>query len=1221
MAQGDITLTAGQVYPTTATIFTIAAFDRDGATGMVSVNAAGSRGLPLSAGGTLNIFASTIHQNGVLRAPFGTINLGSITPQVGQVPVGVVSMPQTFATTTTLTLGAGSIASVSAIDPVTGQGMVVPYGTELNGTSWIDPYGNDITAGGVPAKTINLASEAIQIGAGATLDLRGGGDLAAYNWVKGLGGSKDILGSSTSFAILPGYQADYAPLVAMAGPVRPDGFRPFATGWSNAALTAGDRVWLDASSGLAAGYYTLLPARDALLPGAFLVTPMGAAATGVSVARSDGSSIVSGYRGNALTQSRNSLPSTFEVASGAVLRARAQYDEYLASNTLRNGAISHDANVPYLPIDAGQLVLVATRSMDIKGRALMGAPAGGRGGLVDIGSTNNIEINGSGAGTASGTLYLDATGLSAFGAESLLIGGVRSNTSAGMKVAVTTGSLVLANDATSLLYGSEIILVSNDGLILRDGAVIEQRGSLSSSAQTLLIGDAATAGSGNGALLRVSSDDTAAIVRSGVTPGTSGTFSAGAGVAISGRSVILDSTGLTGFNSTARLSGRAVTLGSGQISILLDNPGALQPTTGLVLPRAVLANLQATIAGLALQSYSSIDLYGSGAIGGLDASGRPVVESLTMHAAGIRGFNANGGAVTFNARHVVIDNASNAAPVAAVAGVNDTRSGALVFNAETIQVGSNAFNVVGYTDLNLVAPGGVLMTGTGELSTAGNLAITAPVVTGSTGAKQSLKAGATLTVNAAAGTPSIVGGLGAELALVGSRIDMNGNVVLPSGKLTLQATGAAAGSDVTVRGTLDVSGVAKAFYDKVKYTGGGQIVLTSDNGSVNLAAGSTVSVAAPALAGDAGSLKVSATKGVFTASGTLAGQAGVNGKGGSVALDVGTQPTLGALNATLNAGGFSAVRAIRVRNGNVVVDGYAKATNFTVAADAGGILVTGTVDAAGVTGGQIGLYGYNGVTLASGAVLTVAAQQFDAAGKGGTVDLETGQAKLIGTVMTSGVGWLDLQAGSVIDLSVAAGPGGTLHLRAPQITGVNASGNPIPTLVNGTTAGNDVAIKKLAGSIRNASSVVVEGFHVFDLAAGATITAAVQANLNANAQAFTANTAAITGRLLGGTPNAGLGAAFHVRPGEEIVSRGDLTLPNLANAASPATVWDLSGLRYGPGVIAGVAGSGEPGILTLRAAGNLIFKGSLSDGFLPGTNSLLPAGSESGLIASLRAPI
>ena len=326
----------------------------------------------------------------------------------------------------------------------------------------------------------------------------------------------------------------------------------------------------------------------------------------------------------------------------------------------------------------------------------------------------------------------------------------------------------------------------------------------------------------------------------------------------------------------------------------------------------------------------------------------------------------------------------------------------------------------------------------------------------------------------------MTGGVGAALTLTGARVDMNGNIRLPSGVIALRATS----QNVTVGGTLDASGIAQRFYDQIKYTNGGQVALTADNGSVVLAAGSVVSVAAPSVAGDAGSLTVSATKGTFTALGTLSAEAGAGGKSGVFVLDVGSAPSLAAVNAALDAGHFNEARAMRVRTGNVLVDGHAKARNFLLAADSGAITVTGMIDASGVTGGQIGLYGYNGVKLASGAVLTVAANQLDAAGKGGLVDIETGQARQIGTVMVPGVGWIDLQAGSTIDLSVADGPGGTLHLRAPQITGVDGAGNPIPAVVGTVAGGNDLAIKPLNGTIRNASSVVVEGVQVFDLTAG-----------------------------------------------------------------------------------------------------------------------------------------
>ena len=44
--------------------------------GSVTIEASGIQHLPLSAGGTLDVYAADITQDGVLRAPFGTINLG-----------------------------------------------------------------------------------------------------------------------------------------------------------------------------------------------------------------------------------------------------------------------------------------------------------------------------------------------------------------------------------------------------------------------------------------------------------------------------------------------------------------------------------------------------------------------------------------------------------------------------------------------------------------------------------------------------------------------------------------------------------------------------------------------------------------------------------------------------------------------------------------------------------------------------------------------------------------------------------------------------------------------------------------------------------------------------------------------------------------------------------------------------------------------------------------
>jgi filamentous hemagglutinin len=313
--KGTITVTAGQVYPPTATKFVIAAFDyTDGAgvqqSGTVTFNpfpAVGIRPLPLSAGGELDVYASVI----VLRAPFGVINLG-FDPSAAA-PTDALS-GLSFQGARSVTLRSGSTTSVSGIDPTTGMAIIVPYGIEQNGTSWIDPLGNNITSGGLPAKSINIFASAIDDQAGSTVDLRGGGDLYAYRFVPGLGGSKDILGSpSTSFAIIPGYAFSYVPYGAFNAAVGDPGY-------VSGKLGVGDQIYLNGGNGIPAGYYTLLPARYALLPGAFLVTPQSTKviAPGPSVAKPDGSSLVAGYRFNNPAGAGSAVRSwsEFEVASG-----------------------------------------------------------------------------------------------------------------------------------------------------------------------------------------------------------------------------------------------------------------------------------------------------------------------------------------------------------------------------------------------------------------------------------------------------------------------------------------------------------------------------------------------------------------------------------------------------------------------------------------------------------------------------------------------------------------------------------------------------------------------------------------------------------------------------------------------------------------------------------------------------------------------------------------
>jgi len=72
---------------------------------------------------------------------------------------------------------------------------------------------------------------------------------------------------------------------------------------------------------------------------------------------------------------------------------------------------------------------------------------------------------------------------------------------------------------------------------------------------------------------------------------------------------------------------------------------------------------------------------------------------------------------------------------------------------------------------------------------------------------------------------------------------------------------------------------------------------------------------------------------------------------------------------------------------------------------------------------------------------------------------------------------------------------GTLHLRAPQ-----------------TGGGTDVAMQDVNSTITGASSIIAEGFSVFDLTGSGQITTTVQNNVMANGTTFGANAAAIDDR-------------------------------------------------------------------------------------------------------------
>ena len=1176
---GDLVLRAAQVYPVTGVKFTLIAYNHDAATGSalssggvdgsIMIQQSGALPLPLSALGSLSLYASSISQGGTLVAPFGTINLGSDAGATAPLdPVTGLTVPAAK----NLILTAGSITSVSAIDPLNGQAITVPYGTSADGTSWVDPSGNIITTTGLPNKSVNLAAQNVITESGSLVDLQGGGNLVASQWISGQGGTINMLGtaagawSSTpsysagdlvtykgstwsarqdntgvspsvglywsmlpqSYAIVPGYQSLYAP-----------------TGYSDGSLGVGSQIKISGGAGLPAGIYTLLPASYAATQsGAFLISPSAVSSSlAGSFTQPDGSVLVSGTLVNGLDTSYSAPKTTtlYQLFPPRAVAQEVQYSILDASTFFKSTAGSSQ------PADAANLVIKAAAAMNLLGGVMGNGANGGRGANIDLSSAANFLIGNNSSVAPANTIFLNSTVLSGWNAGSLLIGGTRTVTASGITVTPSTSQITVDN-AGSSLTSPDLILASKNAVIINNGSSLAASGDQPASPLTV---------SGDGALVRVSSDQGASVTRTGNDNAAVTGFSIGANASLSGGSITLDSSGNASMASSALLDGRMINLDAGKMALNFDGSSQVN---ALNLSGSALQSLSAANA-LNLTSYSSLEFHGSGVLGSSS------LASLGLHAGEILG--DNNGADTILASSILLDNAnastdpSGGAPVAT--------GGSLAISGSQLTLDSGNLSIGGFQNISATLASGVQGTGKGALVVAQNLTFSTPIFTGAGSAVTSITAGGSLQINDP-GTAALTSGLGASLTLKGASVAISAPISLPSGSLSVEATS----GDLTIASRLDVGGVSRQFFDVTQYTSGGTISLTSDNGNLNLLLGSSLNLSAPTAAANAGTLALSAPKGTTAFGGTISATA-PNGTAGSFTMDVNgfNGGNLAALESSLTADGFTHSQNLRIRSGDVSV-ANAKALSYTLSADAGSISVTGTIDAHGTTGGSITLQASGDIIVNTGSELNVHGDNYDAAGKGGSIFLSAG-AETGGNVNSSAK--IDLQNGSTIDLGVTATArsidiagdsdqfGGVLHLRTPE----NALQN-----IN------------LASTITGASSIEVEGYNLYDLTGtSGEITQAVRDGILSDAQNFygiagtdSANALAILAQLIAHLDPA-TAAHLNLATGVEIINQsGDLTLNS---------DWDLSGFRTGA--------NSAPGFLTLRASGNITLNASLSDGF------------------------
>ncbi|MBT9507741.1 filamentous haemagglutinin family protein [Rhodoferax sp.] len=1082
---------------------------------------------PLSALGSVTVKAQDIVQGGSLWAPFGQIDLQA---------------------SNSLVFKDGSLTSVAAA-----PGSLTPFGKVENGSTWLyDAGGTKIEIKSLPEKSIRTSGSSINMQAGSKIDLAGGGDLQAYEFTVGPGGSRDILADKNTYAVLPGYASGFAA-------------RDVQESFDRAS---GQAVYLSGVPGLADGVYTLLPAHYALLPGAYAVklnTGIKDLLPGQAYSRQDGVRIAAGY----VTDSRANAPKDaswtgIEVLTRDQVRARSEFTLTRASDFFVDGKNR--------PQDAGLLSIATTGtdrdSLKLDASYNLGASSGGRGAAVDISALKLAITSGSPSGIDPTATQIDVDKLNALGAQSLFIGGTRSAVIDGATTAVTTTlkvdaeSLTLANDTVHALKAPEVILAATKTLTLRSGSVIDAQG------------DAGDAGryttAGNGALMRAASTN-ATFERSGSPDRTQGTLVGDASSLVrAADSITLDATQENAFKGVAEFSKNGVTVaGNLAVGATRVNFGAAPSgSEGITYGQAGLDGLN-SLKSLALTSYSTFDLYGDVKVGGVDASGKPTLQNLTLQGAGLAGLDNSGKTANLRAKNLTVTNPSS---VNFVAG-GTMGNGALAIVADTLTLDKGDKAIKGYSNVSITA-NEMVGEGAGVGANAGktaNTTIYAPTaikvarISGGVKSDQTLTSTGMLTVSQQTADRALVSAtaLGAKWALAGTSVDFNAQAVLPSGsvKLTASSGDVRLGADAVV----DVAGRTVQFFDVSRAAMAGKAEFVSDAGNVGIAAGARVDVSA-APGGDAGTLMFSAVNGTVTlADGSVQGVStadaeGKRGDGARIDVDVKKLASFSALNAALNSGGFDFERQLRVRDDNVSVAATdtVQAKAIHVAVDSGRLDVAGQLNASGEGGGRIALFAKDDVNLMAGATLD--AVSTGAEKTGGRIEIGTSD------------GSLNLAAGSALNVAGGrGGEGGKVLLRAPRI--------------NGDT---DVAVSALQSTVTGASSVAVEAVKVYSGKTTLTVTGASAgttlslATISTDNDAFATNHSSIISNLSAST-------AFDILSGVEVRSTGDLTL----GTGTAATDWNLATRRAG----------GNPGVLTLRATGNLFIKSNLSDGFDVATTS------------------
>ncbi|TKJ71361.1 hemagglutinin [Pseudomonas koreensis] len=1072
---GDLNLGAAQIYPASG----VQAEVRVGYQGAVAVSdhtlrisshGAAPAAVPYSVFGNLSFSAAYIEQGGVVRAPLGKIVLGD----------------DLLTTSHEVRLLSGSTTSVS------GAGLVMPYGGTTDGIDYLY-NGKSVVLNGVTGERngVAIGGQYVEVQNGALIDLSGGGDLRGAGFISGRGGSTDArfnplvrnatdgtfslpgLASNPVYAIVPGNQSSYAPILAEAGAVDP---------------RIGQQITIGAGvPGLAAGTYTLLPSTFALLPGAFRVEVNGQATPGATTAAlqlRNGSWTSSGQMSIANTGLRDSLASQVILTSADVLRRYSQYNETGFTSFIRSDAARRGVPQALAPMDGKTLDLRLSSggqqdiALQFNGRALFNAAEGGRVGTAVVRggyAGSNLEILGAGQAPTA-----DSRGVSLY-ADTL------NNLNAGR---LTLGAM------PDVLYGTTGNIIgfvgSTNNIVLREGAVL-------SAPEVLLRTTAATggitveAGAGINTLGRgnVPYDSTSGflyepgkagllVVSNGWTnvlaPALANNLDGAGAIRIglcstgdcSSPSQLYSNGSITAATDKQFELGEAVRFGTRQLALAVGavNAGSAEALAaagsrvpaGLTLNQNVLDRLlrgdtqfgAPALETLSLTTRDAFNFYGSVTLDTLDPqTGLSKLQNLVLVTPAIYGLGDANDVATIRTSNLIWNGATQSPGGVITAGAG-TGQGTLDIQARRIELGygpmpqpsgldQNNRLALGFANVNLTASERITANHKGSLAvyqeqgaydpvkgysySGGNLNLRTSLLTAEAASVSVLKAGNNLTLSGG-GAAGVADALGAELNLEARNIVLDSRIALASGKLTVKSEG-----DLTLGSTavLDMAGRTLPFNDVNKYSWGGDVSLYSANGNIRQASGSRIDLSAKnnqagnltatALGDAAGTVDLQGeilggSSGYYDAGGTL-----VPYKAGGVdirAQNLGGDATaqFAALNQRLNAGQVFGSRSLQLKQGNLVIGDGLKASDINVSVDNGSLTVAGLIDASGERVGNIRLSAKNGLGLAGNSVLDAHGRVLRVDSYGKIID-----APNRATVeLNSGEGVLTLASGARIDL-------------------------------------------------------------------------------------------------------------------------------------------------------------------------------------------------------------